>query len=170
MTATTKPDPLDPYDNIEVDPRHRAIRRDLSPDDQLEHLQNLVDESLAFMRVAAREFAEAEDSYRLTQASHMLAARNQDGVKTADERKAWVDLQTSDERQRAHLAADMKDAAKEAARSRRAQLSAFQTWLNSQRAEAEFSRTSPYPGGRPQSEHPSGGNGWGPPPGEGWGD
>lgn len=99
-----------------------------------------VDESITAMRKAAIEYADAENLYRLARATSFLAATG-----TVSARQATVDLATSVERHRAHVADGLQKAAVEAARSRRAQLSALQTLANAHRAEAEFVRTVPDP-------------------------
>ena len=106
--------------------------------DEMHRLSGLLDKALKVLREQAREYAEAEDAYRMAHARAYVA---HDGP--AHERKAVADLATSEERQRAHLADGMRQAALEAVRSRRAQISALQSLLNAHREEAAFARTAP---------------------------
>jgi len=98
----------------------------------------MLDEALAFLRGQTVKYADSDNAYRLAHARAYLAS---DGP--VNERKATADLATDKERHAAHLAEGMRQAALEAVRSRRAQLSALQTLANSYRAEAEFVRTAP---------------------------
>lgn len=104
--------------------------------DEMRRLSMLLDAALEYLKEQTREYAVAEDGYRMAHATAYLAA---DGP--AHERKARADSKTSKERQRAHLADGMRQAALEAVRSRRAQISALQSLLTAHRAEAEFART-----------------------------
>lgn len=106
---------------------------------EMSRLARLLDQGLQAMRDQAREFAEAENAYRLAKAQAWLSAP--DG--TVPEREAWVGGKTAGERQRRDLADGMRQAALEAVRSRRAQISALQTLVNANREEAAFGRTAP---------------------------
>lgn len=101
-------------------------------------LSKLLDDALSYLRRQAVEYAEAEDAYRLARSKAILAASG-----TVDEKKAQADLETSEQRQRALLADGMRQAALEAVRSRRGQLSALQSVTAAYRAEAELARTAP---------------------------
>lgn len=103
---------------------------------EMRRLSDLLDSGLRMLREQAKEYAEAEDAYRMAAATVYLTTEG-----TVAERKARTDLATSKERQRAHLADGMRSAATEAVRARRAQISALQSLLNAHRAEAEFART-----------------------------
>lgn len=104
--------------------------------EEMLRLSRLIDDGVAMLVRSAREYATAEDEYRLARATAFLAAGGSVG-----ERNATADQKTSKERRAAHLAEGMKQAALEAIRARRAQLSALQSLLASHRAEAEFART-----------------------------
>jgi hypothetical protein len=104
---------------------------------EMTRLNSLIDKGITEMVHQAQEYAVAEDEYRCARATVYLASEG-----TVGERTSRVDLATSQERQRAHLAEGVKQAAVEAVRSRRAQLSAYQTLLNSHQAEANLVRTS----------------------------
>lgn len=104
--------------------------------DEMRRLSTLLDAALEYLKDQTKEYAVAEDGYRMAHATAYLAA---DGP--VNERKARADSKTSKERQRAHLADGMRQAALEAVRSRRAQISALQSLLNAHRAEAEFAKT-----------------------------
>jgi len=106
--------------------------------DELLRLSGLLDDALGYLRKVTQQWAAAEDAYRVAHARAYLASEG-----TAGERKATADLATSDERRAAHLAEGMRSAAVEAVRSRRAQLSAWQTIGNAVRAEIELARTGP---------------------------
>jgi hypothetical protein len=105
--------------------------------EEMRRLSRLLDSGLQALRDQAKEYAEAEDAYRMARATAYLTSTG-----TVDERKAHADLATSEERRRAHLADGMRSAATEAVRSRRGQISALQSLLNAHRAEAEFARTT----------------------------
>jgi len=106
--------------------------------DEMRELSGLLNAALEYLKAQTREYAEAEDGYRWAKANAYLAA---DGP--VEERKMIADAKTSKERSRALLADGMRQAALEAVRSRRGQISALQSLLNAYRAEAEFARTTP---------------------------
>lgn len=114
------------------------------------HFSELIDAGIAAMRDLSEKYAQAEADYRKAKAEKWVQCPNDDaGVKagerewTAARREAWVNAQTADLRYQRDLAEAMKQSALEAVRSRRAQLSAIQTFANAERAEAEFARTGP---------------------------
>jgi hypothetical protein len=114
------------------------------------HFSTLIDQGIAAMREHAEAYAQAEANYRKAKSEAWIRCPNDDtGVKagerewTAARREAWVDAQCADLRYKRDLAEAMKQSALEAVRSRRAQLSALQTFVNAERAEAEFARTGP---------------------------
>ena len=111
-------------------------------------LSRLIDAAIEAMKNTSVELAQAEATYRKARAeAWVLCPNDLAGVKagerewTAARREAWVDADTADLRYKRDLAEGMRQAAIEAVRSRRAQLSALQTFLNAERAEAEFART-----------------------------
>jgi hypothetical protein len=106
--------------------------------EEVKRLSALLDAGLAYLREQAREYAAAEDAYRMAHAKAYLAAEG-----PAHLRKAAADLATSSERVAAHVADGMRNAAVEAVRSRRSQLSAIQSILAAQRAEADMGRFGP---------------------------
>jgi hypothetical protein len=106
--------------------------------DELLRLSRLIDSGLTALRDQAVEYSTAEHDYRMARAQAWVQAP--DG--TVPEREAWVDGHTAPQRKRRDLAEHMRQAALEAVRSRRGQLSAIQTLANAHRAEAEFVRTS----------------------------
>jgi leucyl aminopeptidase (aminopeptidase T) len=101
-------------------------------------LSRLLDDGIKAMTQYAREYADAEDAYRMARAREHAKTEG-----TVDERRAAVDLATSKERRSAHYAEAMKQAAVEAVRARRAQLSAWQTLASAHRAEAELAKYGP---------------------------
>ena len=87
----------------------------------------------------AEELAEAEHDYRLAVAQAFVSAP--DG--TVPEKEAWVNGRCAAARRRRDLADGLRQAALEAVRSRRTQVSALQSLLAAERVEAEFARTGP---------------------------
>ena len=106
--------------------------------DELLRLSRLLDSGLQALRDQATEYADAESDYRQAKARAWLQAP--DG--TVPEREAWCNGHTAVERRRRDLADGMRQAALEAVRSRRGQISALQSLMNAHRAEAEFDRTA----------------------------
>src|SRR5690606_41494538 len=92
--------------------------------EEMRRLSGLLDKGIDALRKEAHHYAEAEDAYRMAHATAYVGA---DGP--AHMRKARADLATSRERVEAHLADGMRQAALEAVRSRRAQVSAIQSLL-----------------------------------------
>lgn len=105
---------------------------------EAQRLSALLDKGLAALRDSAVSFAQAEHEYRQARAKAWLAARG-----TVPERESMVELRCGELRNARDLAEGMKVAALEAVRSRRAQLSALQSLLAANRAEAELVRTAP---------------------------
>lgn len=106
---------------------------------EMRRLSMLLDEGLKFLREQGREFAEAEAEYRKAKALAWLHAP----TGTVPEREAWVGGHTADDRKRRDLADVMRQAALEAVRSRRGQISALQTLLNAEQEEMKVARTGP---------------------------
>lgn len=102
-------------------------------------LSALIDKGVAALHTAAIGEADAEQTYREARAQAWLTAEG----KTAKEREDEVNAVTSPQRHARDVAAGSRQAALEALRSRRQQLSALQTIANGERAEAEFARTAP---------------------------
>jgi hypothetical protein len=116
---------------------------------EMARLSRLIDAGLQAMRDQGRELAEAENVYRKAKAEAWARCPNDPtGTKPADRdwtsahREAWVDGETADERSRRDLAEVMGKAAYQAVRARQTQVSALQSLLNAERAEAEFVRTT----------------------------
>lgn len=109
-----------------------------------------IDHALRSLADYAQQYAEAEATYRKGKAEAWVRCPNDDpSVKagerewTAARREAWVNAQTADLRRARDLAEAMKQGALESVRSRRAQLSAIQTFANVEKAEMELARTGP---------------------------
>jgi hypothetical protein len=127
---------------------------ELSPHDAFAEairLSNLLDSGITALRTASKDVALAENAYRKARSEAWIRCPNDEaGVKagerewTAARREAWVDAETADLRYKRDVAADMRQSALEAVRSRRAQLSAIQTFANAEREEAAFARTGPH--------------------------
>lgn len=105
-----------------------------------DRLSKLLDDALAFGKRQVREYADTEQAYRVSQAESYLNAP--EGL-TAAAKAAWVAGATSGARHRRDIAEGMKQLALEAIRSRRAQLSALQTYMNAEREEAKHERFGP---------------------------
>jgi len=104
-------------------------------------LSRLIDAAIEAMKNTTVESAVAERDYRKAKAEAWVRVKPEDML--AKEKEAWVDAETSDLRYRRDLADGMRQAALEAVRSRRAQLSKVQTFVNAEREEAAFARTGP---------------------------
>ena len=105
--------------------------------DEMRRLSRLLDQGLAALRDQSRELAEAEREYRRAKALAWVEAP----AGTVPEREAWVNGHTAELRYARDLADGVRQAALEAVRSRRTQVSALQTLLNADREEAAFART-----------------------------
>jgi hypothetical protein len=114
-----------------------VILEDVAED--MRRYSRLIDQGLAALRDQTHAYAEAEREYRKAKAQTWLVAPEG----TVPERTAWVEGQTADLRYARDLADGMRQAALEAVRSRRAQVSMTQTLLNADREEMAFSRTGP---------------------------
>jgi|AntDeeMinimDraft_6_1070357.scaffolds.fasta_scaffold16471_3 hypothetical protein len=118
--------------------------------DELRRLSRLIDGGIEALRDQAHALAEAENSYRRSKAEAWLRCpTDEPGVKsgerewTAARREAWVNAETGDLRMARDIAEGVRQAALEAVRARRTQMSALQSLLAADRAEAEFARTGP---------------------------
>ena len=107
--------------------------------EEVRRLSRLLDQGLTALRDQARELADAENDYRLAKAQAWVSAPEG----TVPEREAWVNGSTAPQRHRRDLADGLRQAALEAVRSRRTQLSAVQSLLAAERAEAEFAARGP---------------------------
>lgn len=101
-------------------------------------LTRLMDESLEHLREVAVAFSVADHEYRQARASSWMRTHG-----TISDREAQVELRCGDLRHERDTAENLKAAAMESLRSRRAQLSALQSLMGAARAEAEFARTGP---------------------------
>lgn len=113
--------------------------------DEFARLSNLLDLCLKALKDQVHAYAGAEATYRRGKAQAWInAPRFHEDVKvTAGEREAWVDGQTADLRHVRDVADGMRQAALEAVRSRRSQISALQSLLAGHREEAALARTGP---------------------------
>lgn len=115
-------------------------------DREMMRLSNLIEQRLGEVRAVVGQYAQAENAYRKAKAQAWVRAPREtpEGQRmTAAEREAWVDGDTADSRQARDLADGLRQAGFEAVRAARAQLSAWQTAVGLDRAEAEFARTGP---------------------------
>lgn len=109
--------------------------------EQMRVLSRQLNEALSFLHTKVIEYADAEATYRKAKARAWVEQpKSKDTV--AAQREANVDAATADERRDRDIADGLRQAALEAVRSRRAQISALQTLMNGYRAEAEFVRTT----------------------------
>lgn len=116
----------------------------MTPDEaaaEMRRLSDLIDKGVRALSEAAVEKANAEHAYRLARGRAWVELAGEQML--AKEKEDQVNAQTADARLGRDIAEGAEKAALEAQRSRRQQLSALQTWMNGQRAEAEFARTGP---------------------------
>ena len=99
-------------------------------------LSGLIDKGVQALRTAAQDAATAEQAYRQARANAWLTVDRE--ATTAREREDVVNSVTSGERAERDLAEGERQAALEALRSRRTQLSALQSILSAMRADQEF--------------------------------
>lgn len=116
--------------------------------DEVRRLSTLIDNGVKEAAKQARSYAECERAYRHAKAdawTRTVGIVDPDTGKglLAAHREAIVNGDTADARYERDLAEGMKQVATEALRARRAQISAIQTLINGERAEAEFARTGP---------------------------
>lgn len=116
--------------------------------EEIHRLSAKIDDGISVLRKQSIALAEAEMTYRQAKAEAWVTCPTDEaGVKagerewTAARREAWVNAETAVLRRDRDLAEAMRQAALEAVRARRAQLSATQTLLNAHAAEANFVRT-----------------------------
>jgi hypothetical protein len=102
-------------------------------------LARLLDEAHQYYDEKVEAVAQAEQDYR--RGRHEAHVRCPGG--TVDEKKAWVDADTSDLRFLRDIAAGHVKGGLELIRTQRQKLSYLQTWANYSKEEAAFSRTGP---------------------------
>lgn len=101
-------------------------------------LSELLDKGIVALRQASVDWAHAEHDYRKAKAIAYLRTGG-----TVAEREAHAESEVGALRLRRDLASGEAEAAREAVRARRTQLSSVQSLLNAHRAEAEFARVGP---------------------------
>lgn len=118
-------------------------------ENEMHRLSKNVDKGIKTLQEESEAVAEAENVYRHAKADAWQRcpidpADTKAGERewTAARREAWVNAQTPDLRRDRDRAEAMRDAAREAVRARRQQLSMWQTLVNAHQAEAEFVRTA----------------------------
>lgn len=112
--------------------------RELS--DELLRLRGLLDQANTAVRDRGRQLATKEKDYREERA---LAWLHTSPGATAEQRKDEVNAATADERYIRDLADSDRQAALEAVRNYRTQVSAVQTIAGLERSLADFDRTTP---------------------------
>ena len=105
---------------------------------EVERLSDQIEDALDEIRDAAEDEAMREFQYRKARAEAWSSTSG-----TAKEREDAVNDLTADYRYHRDLAAGRRQTALESLRSRRQQLSACQSLLGADRAEADLTRTSP---------------------------
>lgn len=110
-------------------------------------LSHLIDAGIEMLRDQARAVADAEMAYRKAKAQAWVSCpmdppevRAGEREWTAARREAHVDAQTADLRRDRDIAEALREAAREAVRARRTQLSALQSLLAAERSEMELAR------------------------------
>lgn len=101
-------------------------------------LTRLIDDALEHLRDVTTAYSVAEHAYRQARASAWMRTHG-----TISDREAQVELRCGELRHERDTAENLKAAALESLRARRAQLSALQSLMGAARAEAEFARTGP---------------------------
>lgn len=109
--------------------------------EEMRRLSTQLDKGLSALREAGDDLANAEHAYRHARARAWLEL-DLTGT-TAKEKEDLVNAATADARLGRDSADGLRQAALEAVRSRRTQISALQSLLAADRAEAEFARTAP---------------------------
>lgn len=112
---------------------------------EMERLSGEIDAAISELRDCVQELARCEHSYRYSKAKAwaLVDRVNPDGTRRlAAEVECSIDEMTADLRYARDLAEGMRQAALENVRAKRQQLSAWQTWMAADRAEAEFVRTT----------------------------
>lgn len=114
---------------------------------EVRRLSQLIDAGITALRHQAEALADAENEYRKGKAEAWLRCPvdrpGDQRVWTSSRREAWVDGETADLRRARDVAEGLRQAALEAVRARKTQVSALQSLLAAERAEAEFTRTGP---------------------------
>lgn len=110
---------------------------------EMRRFSDLIDRGIKAVVERTTAYAEAERTYRRVKAEAWVRVRDELPQSVAKEREAWVDSESADARFVRDVAEGERQAALEAVRARRAQLSACQTLANAYTAEAEFARTGP---------------------------
>lgn len=113
-------------------------------DEEIRRVSAEVDKALKFLYETSRKAPEADSVYRMRKSQERLRIESEladNGIKaTVPSVDARVMLEVGNERLEAKIQESMRDAAREAVRSRRAQLSALQSISAGMRAEAELAR------------------------------
>ena len=101
-------------------------------------LSALIDRGVEALRNSAEELAAAENAYRHGKAQAWVTVQADDAL--AKHKEAHVDAMTADLRMARDIAEGQRQAALEALRSRRTQLSALQSVLAATKSEMEMGR------------------------------
>lgn len=115
--------------------------------EEAQRLSRLIDDGIRALREQSEVLAARERDYRRGKAEAWVRCPRDSDPRartwSAGRREAWVDAETADLRYERDVADGMRQAALEAVRARRAQLSALQTLLNAHAEEAKLARTGP---------------------------
>ena len=110
---------------------------------EMRRLSALLDDALAYSGRQVKQYAEAEQHYRKARGDAWVKVRVELPNATVAERDAWVDAVTAELRQARDIADGMRQVGIEAIRSRRQQISALQSLLARDKAEAELAWYGP---------------------------
>lgn len=113
---------------------------------EMQRLSALVDEAVEELKTYVSDLAASEHAYRQSKARawvHVSKVDSEGAKKFAGEIEAEIDGLIADLKYQRDYADGMRQSALESLRSRRQQLSAWQSWAAMERAEAEFARTAP---------------------------
>lgn len=101
-------------------------------------LSDEIEAGLTHLREVSHAYAVAEHEYRQARSHAWMKTHG-----TVSDREAQVEIRCGNQRHERDLTDNLRTAAMEVLRSRRAQLSALQSLMGAMRAEAEFVRTGP---------------------------
>lgn len=124
--------------------------------EEMRRLEDLIEAGLRALKRYAAESAAAEATYRKAKAQAwvttprvrtiQVSGRSVEEKLTAFDRQAQVEGETADLRYLRDLARDMRQAALEAVRCRRAELSSWQSLLAAEKEEFGMARFGPHQG------------------------
>ena len=102
-----------------------------------QRLRTAMDTAIADLKTQIQAAAAAERDYRKKKSAKFIEVRGKEDIKLADDKKAWVDAETADDRYERDLADGLRQAILEEVRNYRQQMSYVQTMERSDREEYE---------------------------------